>query len=141
MSKIYWDTMLFVYLLEGSPQYSPKVAKIYTAMQQRGDRLYSSALAKGEILIKPLQQERPGRADAVEDFFAPENVTLLSFSASTARKYAEIRAQWKVRPPDAIHLACAAEAGIDLFLTNDQALIGKHVEGIQFIAGLDVNLF
>jgi len=37
-------------------------------------------------------------------------------------------------------LACAAVAGTDLFLTNDEKLIGKVIPGIQFIAGLDSNI-
>jgi len=44
-------------------------------------------------------------------------------------------------PADAIHLACAAQAGVDVFLTNDQGLARQIVPGIQFIAGLDCNLF
>jgi len=43
-------------------------------------------------------------------------------------------------PADAIHLASAAQAGTDLFLTNDKNLIGKVVPGIQFIASLDTQL-
>ena len=39
-----------------------------------------------------------------------------------------------------IHLACAATAGTDLFLTNDHKLVGKIVPGIQFIAGLESNI-
>jgi predicted nucleic acid-binding protein len=39
--------------------------------------------------------------------------------------------------PDAIQLACAAAAGIDLFITNDDRLSKFHVQGIHFITGLD----
>jgi hypothetical protein len=46
-----------------------------------------------------------------------------------------------VSPADSIHLACAAQARIDLFLTNDAALVGKVIPGIQFIAGMDSNVF
>jgi predicted nucleic acid-binding protein len=35
---------------------------------------------------------------------------------------------------DAIHLACAASAGIDLFLTGDKQLTKLDIPGIQFIA-------
>jgi hypothetical protein len=38
-------------------------------------------------------------------------------------------------------LACAAQAGTDLFLTNDKNLLGKNVPGIQFIASLETQLF
>lgn len=41
----------------------------------------------------------------------------------------------------ACNLASAAEAKVDLFLTNDRKLVGKMIPGIQFIAGLDVSLY
>jgi predicted nucleic acid-binding protein len=41
-----------------------------------------------------------------------------------------------IRPPDAIQLACAAEAGIDLFITNDDRLSKKAVRGIHFVTSL-----
>jgi predicted nucleic acid-binding protein len=44
-------------------------------------------------------------------------------------------------PADAIHLASAAQAGTDLFLTNDKRLIGKVIPGIHFIASIDAQLF
>jgi hypothetical protein len=37
-------------------------------------------------------------------------------------------------------LASAAQAGTDLFPTNDKNLVGKIVPGIQFIAPLDTQL-
>jgi hypothetical protein len=45
-----------------------------------------------------------------------------------------------LRPADSIHLASAAQAGTDLFPTNDKNLVGKIVPGIQFIAPLDTQL-
>lgn len=51
------------------------------------------------------------------------------------------RAGHRVSPADAIHLACAASAGIDLFLTNDHRLLPLIIPGIHFIANMDVNLF
>jgi predicted nucleic acid-binding protein len=68
-------------------------------------------------------------------------VRILPFTDSTAEIYASIRGELGISPADAIHLASAAEGKADLFLTNDHHLIGKQVEGIQFIAGLDLNLY
>jgi len=42
-----------------------------------------------------------------------------------------------IKVPDAIQLACAGEAGVDLFATNDRRLQGKRVEGVQFIVALN----
>jgi predicted nucleic acid-binding protein len=63
--------------------------------------------------------------------------SLISFDLEVARRYASLRCDRSLRAPDAIQLACAASAGIDLFVTNDRRLQGKRVEGIQFIVSLD----
>jgi predicted nucleic acid-binding protein len=54
--------------------------------------------------------------------------------------FAEIRGRAGIISGDAIHLACAAEARVDLFLTHDKRLAKKIVPGIQFIATLDTNI-
>ena len=41
-----------------------------------------------------------------------------------------------LRAPDAIQLACAAAARMDMFITNDRRLSGKNVAGIHFIQSL-----
>ena len=41
------------------------------------------------------------------------------------------------KAPDAIQLACAAAAGVDLFITNDDRLSRKHVADVKFIASLE----
>jgi predicted nucleic acid-binding protein len=58
----------------------------------------------------------------------------------TADRYAQIRGTLGIAPADAIHLACAAQAGTDLFLTNDKRLLGKFIPGIQFVASLEDDL-
>jgi predicted nucleic acid-binding protein len=89
MSRIYWDTVLFIYWLEDHPQ---------------------------------------------------DSVEVIPYTLETADLYANLRATVGVSSSDAIHLACAAEARTDLFLTNDKNLVGKVIPGIQFIAGLDSNI-
>jgi hypothetical protein len=54
-----------------------------------------------------------------------------------AMAYARLRADRSLRPPDTIELACAASAGVDLFITNDARLHSKQIPGIQFIVPLD----
>jgi predicted nucleic acid-binding protein len=48
-----------------------------------------------------------------------------------------IRAQTRVSQADGIHLASAAAAGVDLFVTNDTQLQKLAIPGIRFFADLD----
>ena len=66
---------------------------------------------------------------------------LIPLSRAVMERYAEIRGNRSVSPADAIHLACAAESGTDLFLTNDRRLHRLAIPAIQFIAGIDSGLF
>ena len=62
---------------------------------------------------------------------------LLPFEEKAAIVYARLRLDRSLRPPDAMQLACAATADVDLFITNDTRLHFKQVPGIQFIVPLD----
>ena len=73
-------------------------------------------------------------------FFRLPELRLLEFKLSTAEMFAEIRGRAGISSGDAIHLACAAEARVDLFLTHDKRLARKIVSGIQFIATPDTNI-
>jgi predicted nucleic acid-binding protein len=141
VSLVYWDTMLFIYWFEDSPQYGDRVRTIFQGMEERKDVLCTSAFTIGEILVAPLKKGDATTAEKFQGLFRPPFVRILPFTAETAVRYARIRAGMTVSPADAIQLASAAEAGANLFLTNDRSLAGKKVEGIDFVASLDVNVF
>ncbi len=137
MSRIYWDTMLFVYWIEEHPRYAKRVQHLLQRMRMRQDHLCTSAFAVGETLAGPYKTGDKEIARKIRDVFRSSFVEVIPFTLETADHYAEIRAVNGVSSADAIHLACAAQARTDLFLTNDSDLIGKVVPGIQFIAGID----
>lgn len=141
MSRIYWDSMLFVYWLEDNPGYAPRVDVIRSAMEKRGDTLCTSVFTVGEVLTGPYTKGAVEMAAQIREAFRAPGIELISFTADIAEQYAKIRGLHRVAPADAIHLASAAHAGVDLFLTNDHKLKSLTIPGIEFIAGLDVNLF
>jgi predicted nucleic acid-binding protein len=109
-------------------------------MQQRGDELITSALTFGEVLAGPYRRGLPQLAEKTRGQLRNMVSEVVPFTLETTEHYARIRGSFGIRPADAIHLACAAQARTDLFLTNDTALLGKVIPGIQFIAGLDSNI-
>jgi predicted nucleic acid-binding protein len=141
VSRIYWDSMLFIYWLEGNPQFGKRVDAIWLRMQERNDQLITGALAFGEVLA--VAYRRGANRERVQEVKAALEIAVsgvIPFTAETADLYGRIRGSLKITSADAIHLACAASAGTDLFLTNDKNLVGKVIPGIQFIAGLDSNI-
>jgi len=141
LSRIYWDTMLFVYWFENNPQYADRVGEIYSKMRQRKDQLLTSAFTLGEILVGPYRRGQADEGLRIRQVFESFEVELIPFAAETAERYGQIRGSTRVTPADAIHLASAGHAGVDLFLTNDRELRDLVIPGIHFIADLDVNLF
>ncbi|HEY6301942.1 MAG TPA: PIN domain-containing protein [Terriglobales bacterium] len=140
MSRVYWDTMLFIYWLEDHPQYARRVDAIHSRMEQRHDRLITGAFTLGEVLAGAYRKGAPQLADESRRLLRQIVAEVVPFTLETADRYAQIRGDAGITPADAIHLACAAQAGTDLFLTNDKTLVGKIVAGIQFIASLDTQL-
>jgi uncharacterized protein len=140
VSRVYWDTMLFIYWLEDHPEYARKVDAIHSRMEERRDQLITGAFTFGEVLAGAYRKGAPQLADESRRLLRSVVAEVVPFTLETADRYARIRGTPGITPADAIHLASAAQAGTDLFLTNDKRLLGKIVPGIQFIASLDTQL-
>src|SRR5438309_9234725 len=136
MSRIFWDTNIFIYLLEGYGPVSGRAIALRQAMLVRGDQLLTSTLTLGEVLVKPIER---GESELYRKYEAAilETSLVIPFDVKAAGIYAALRCDRSLRAPDAIQLACAAGAGVDLFITNDARLQSKQVEGIEFIVPLE----
>ena len=133
--------MLFVYWLEDHPKVADRIQEIWAAMERRRDTLCTSIFTVGEILAGPYKRGAAGLASEIREFLQPPHVEVIPFMPGTADRYARIRAEHRVSPPDAIHLASAAQFQVDLFLTENRRLQKLAVPGIDFIAGMDAGLF
>ena len=141
MSRIFWDTNLFIYFFEHNPHkdLSKRTIALRQRMIERGDQLLTSTMTVGEILVQPAKLGDPELADRYERNIG-QAALVIPFDVKAARIYANLRAtrrRSELRPPDAIQLACAASAGVDLFITNDSRLDHERVPGIQFVTSLD----
>lgn len=97
--------------------------------------LFTSTLTLGEILVRPVEAGDEDLARRYEHAITAA-ATVLQFDRSAAVAFAGIRRDRSIAPPDAIQLACASVAGVDMFITNDQRLSRKVVPGIHFIQSL-----
>jgi predicted nucleic acid-binding protein len=126
--------MLFIYLLEGNSAHVARVRKILEHCYERGDYLCCSYLAMGEVMAGAALSSDPKKETVIQNAIREMGFHFLPFDQGAVLPFSRLRSKEKLRVADAIHLACAASAKIDLFLTGDKQLIKLHVPGVQFIA-------
>lgn len=134
MSRIFWDAMLIIYLLEDHPIFGKRAEALAARARRRGDALFTSYLTLGEVLAGLGRSPNPKKTAAVRESLDEMGFTYLPFDDGAVIPFSKLRADHKLKIADSIHLACAASAGIDLFLTGDKQLTKLDVPGIQFIA-------
>jgi predicted nucleic acid-binding protein len=137
VNRVYWDSMLFIYLLEANPVFGARVQRLYQGMLRRGDILCTSIFTVGEVLTGPRKRNDAAGVRGLKKFFGSKEVEILAITIEAADRYSIIRAGERVSQADGIHLATAAAAGVDLFITNDGELRKLKIPGIRFFADLD----
>jgi predicted nucleic acid-binding protein len=110
MSRIFWDTNLFIYLWEDYGALSQAVEELRTKMLRRGDQLLTSTLTLGEILVKPAAAGNTELCRRYEEAIS-RSALLIPLDAGVAKIYASIRSDRFLKAPDAIQLASAASVG------------------------------
>src|SRR5260370_33487090 len=84
MSRIYWDTMLFVYWLEDHPVYAKRVRHFVLKMEERQDQLYTSAFTVGEVLVVPYKKRSSDTAKQIREAVKPSLFEAIPYRLGTA---------------------------------------------------------
>jgi predicted nucleic acid-binding protein len=90
-------------------------------MKYTNQTLVTSAMTLGEILVKPIREEKKSEIERYRKKFA--RIRVGTFNQSTAFHYANLRARYKgIKPADAIQLASAIDLNTDIFISHDKQL-------------------
>src|SRR5271156_7194901 len=116
MSRVFWDTNIFIYFFEHRGPEGRSARGLRERMLGRGDQLITSAMSVGEILVKPRERQDLDLCRRYEEAII-STALVLPFDLNAARRFSMLRIDRSLRAPDAIQLASAATAGIDLFIT------------------------
>jgi len=108
---------------------------------ERGDSLFTSNLVVGEILAGAEKSPFPEKTKLIQEIVRDMEFSALPFDEGAVLTFSELRAKRRLGIADSINLACAASAGMDVFLTGDKELPGLHVPGIQFVVNFETQLF
>jgi len=137
LMKVFWDTNLFIYLWETPGEFSAITKTLYSRMKTTKVDIVTSTLVLGELQVGPKKCGDDELALRYKTALS-QATTVVSFDQKAADSYTLIRQKTNAKGPDAIHLACAAAHGVDLFVTNDDKLHGLRIPGIQFVVSIQM---
>ena len=102
------DSSIFIYHLEEHPSYASFTHEILSGIEFGQWNGVTSVITLMEIGVKPISVGRDDIARKYEALLVNfPNLVICDIDRDVARKAAFLRAQYRVRPPDALHLATA----------------------------------
>ena len=114
------DTSVFIYQLEANIRYLPLTDRIFAWLEMQDSRAVTSTITMTELLVQPY---RASDMQRVDEFYALlstyPNLHWIAPDLEVADAAAQIRAQYRLRTPDALQAATAQRFGATGFLTND----------------------
>ncbi len=104
-------------------------------LRSQADRcnFLASHLILAEVLVVPKRNSDLFTATRYRRYFQSSAITLIPFAIDAAERFADIRASTRAKPADSLHLALAASAAVDYFVTTDTKLHGLNIPGISHI--------
>jgi predicted nucleic acid-binding protein len=118
--KVYLDTNAFIYYTSENPVYFPIVEPIIEACLQQTMFGFTGPAVKAEVMVQPYRSGDADLIDRYNHFFGQSNfLTLVPHQDNLFDQAARLAGKHKLRLIDALHIATAASAGCDFFVTND----------------------
>lgn len=125
------DTAPFIYLLEDNAQFADKFVGMFEAAARGELRIALSSITLAEVLTGPMKAGQLALAKRFERALLQYEVHPVS--APIAILAAQLRAQYRLKLPDAIQLATGLEVQASVFVTHDRDFSG--VQGIRIFTG------
>jgi predicted nucleic acid-binding protein len=119
-SPVYLDANIFIYALEGYPDFQERMTVLLEAMDRQEIDALTSELTLAEVLVKPFRERNVAWQRTYQEVLQPSvSLKLLPVSRALFIAAAQIRAKFPIKLPDAIHAATAQQVSCGSFLTND----------------------
>lgn len=125
------DTAPWIYLLQDHPDYAPRFEGLFAAAEQGLVELALSTITVAEVLTGPFKAGQVALARRYEKALGSYQV--IPFSATVASQAAQLRAQYRLKLPDAIQLATAIDIGAAALVTHDRDF--SAVQGLPILYG------
>jgi predicted nucleic acid-binding protein len=117
------DTAIFIYHFEENATYAHLTRELFTSIEQGEHRAVTSTITLMEIAVRPFAL---GRSDVARKYEALlvkfPNLDVVDLDRDVIRLAAQLRAHYRVRPPDALQVSASLLNGAAVFMTNDRSL-------------------
>jgi predicted nucleic acid-binding protein len=125
------DTAPFIYVLESHPHFADQFTGLFEAAANGDVVIALSTITLAEVLTGPLKAGQTALAKRYEKTLSLYRV--IAVSLPIAALAAQLRAQYRLRLPDAIQLATALDIGAAALVTHDRDF--SRVTGIAIVTG------
>ncbi len=118
--NVYLDANIFIYALEGSPEYRDKITALFSRISETKSMVITSELTLAECLVKPYSEDDQVSVFKYEAYIKTSGfLKVKALPIGLLKKSAQCRAKYKNKMPDSIHLATAINENCTVFVTND----------------------
>lgn len=126
------DSNILIYFIEAHPQYHAAAQMILKSIEADRNRGICSTLSLLEVLVQPY---RNNDEDLTNQFYglltSYPHLSWIAVSVEIADLAARLRAQYRLKTPDAILMATAIHSGASGFIGNDAQL--NRVAELDFL--------
>ncbi len=117
------DTSVFIYHLEAHSTYLPLTKAILNGVQNGQWQAVTSVVTIMALTVHPWRLNRPNIAWQYEAILAHfPNLRLIEIDRDAARRAAQLRAAYNIRPADALQVASALVNQATAWISNDKKL-------------------
>lgn len=122
--RVYLDANVFIAALETAGAHSDHAWWLLRSIEEGTIVGVTSEITLSEILVKPIERDNTGLAEAYERMISPAaHFETVGVSRDVLIEAAHLRAaRHSLRLPDAIHVASAQQAACSIFITGDDRI-------------------
>lgn len=121
MAAVYLDSCIVIYLIEEEPAIRTRLGGLLRNPFADG-RIRLSPLTRLECRVLPLRQQDKALLAKYDFFFRHSGARLIAMTKTVFDQATALRATYRLKTADALHLAVAIVGGCDEFWTNDDRL-------------------
>lgn len=125
------DTAPWIYLLEDHADFAPRFLGLFEAAERGQIQLALSTITLAEVLTGPFKAGQTALAKRYETALGAYQVVPLSVTVASLA--AQLRAQYRLKLPDAVQLATALDIGAAALVTYDRDF--SAVQGLPVLMG------